>query len=476
MIGFLIISTFAHLIIYVAKKMAAQKTVYICQQCGATSPKWVGKCPYCNSWNSYSEEIIGSKDIKPSGLVTKSVISNKAKKLSEIQTNEVSRIDTLNGEFNRVLGGGIVPGSVVLIGGEPGIGKSTLMLQIALNIPQKTLYVSGEESASQIKLRADRLSVKSDNCLILCEVTVENIIPHIKENNPGLVIIDSIQTLRTDNVESSPGTITQIRECADLLIRHAKEFNIPIILIGHINKDGNIAGPKILEHMVDTVLQFEGDSSHVYRVLRGIKNRFGTTSEVGIFEMLQNGLREVSNPGELLLLHHDKDTSGVTIAAAVEGLRPFLVEAQALVSTAAYGVPQRSTTGFDAKRLNMLLAVLERRAGFRLNTKDVFLNIAGGIKINDPAMDLAVLVAVLSSDLDIAVDTGTCFAGEVGLTGEIRPVNRVEQRITEAEKLGFRRIIVSQSHQKNVTIMKTQIEVILCNKIDEVFRILFAKK
>ncbi|MBQ5541435.1 MAG: DNA repair protein RadA, partial [Bacteroidales bacterium] len=292
--------------------MASQKTVYICQQCGATSPKWVGKCPYCNSWNSYTEEIIGAKDLKPSGAVSKSVISNKAKKLSEIQTNDVSRIDTLNGEFNRVLGGGIVPGSVVLIGGEPGIGKSTLMLQIALNISQKTLYVSGEESASQIKLRADRLASKSDNCLILCEVTVENIIPHIKENNPGLVIIDSIQTLRTDNVESSPGTITQIRECADLLIRHAKEFNVPIILIGHINKDGNIAGPKILEHMVDTVLQFEGDSSHVYRVLRGIKNRFGTTSEVGIFEMLQNGLREVSNPGELLLLHHDKDTSGVT--------------------------------------------------------------------------------------------------------------------------------------------------------------------
>ena len=456
--------------------MAAQKTVYICQQCGATSPKWVGKCPYCNSWNSYTEEIIGSKDIKPSGAVTKSVISNKAKKLSEIKTNEVERIDTKNGEFNRVLGGGIVPGSVVLIGGEPGIGKSTLLLQIALSIPQKTLYVSGEESASQIKLRAERLSAKSDNCLILCEVTVENIIPHIKENNPGLVIVDSIQTLRTENVDSSPGTITQIRECADLLIRHAKEFNVPIILIGHINKDGNIAGPKILEHMVDTVLQFEGDSSHVYRVLRGVKNRFGTTSEVGIFEMLQNGLREVSNPGELLLLHHDKDTSGVTIAAAVEGLRPFLIEVQALVSTAAYGVPQRSTTGFDSKRLNMLLAVLERRAGFRLNTKDVFLNIAGGIKIIDPAMDLAVLVAVLSSDLDIAVDTHTCFAGEVGLTGEIRPVNRVEQRITEAEKLGFKRIIISQSHQKNVAIMKTQIEVILCNKIEEVFRILFAKK
>ena len=355
--------------------MASQKTVYICQQCGATSPKWVGKCPYCNSWNSYTEEIIGAKDLKPSGAVSKSVISNKAKKLSEIQTNDVLRIDTLNGEFNRVLGGGIVPGSVVLIGGEPGIGKSTLMLQIALNISQKTLYVSGEESASQIKLRADRLASKSDNCLILCEVTVENIIPHIKENNPGLVIIDSIQTLRTDNVESSPGTITQIRECADLLIRHAKEFNVPIILIGHINKDGNIAGPKILEHMVDTVLQFEGDSSHVYRVLRGIKNRFGTTSEVGIFEMLQNGLREVSNPGELLLLHHDKDTSGVTIAAAVEGLRPFLVEAQALVSTAAYGVPQRSTTGFDAKRLNMLLAVLERRAGSVLTPRTFFLTL-----------------------------------------------------------------------------------------------------
>jgi len=458
------------------KTMAAAKTVYICQECGSTSPKWIGKCPYCGSWNTYHEEIIGdSKKASNSGAI-RNVIQNRAVKISEIQTNDVDRIDTHNNEFNRVLGGGIVPGSVILIGGEPGIGKSTLSLQIALNIPQKTLYVSGEESASQIKLRANRLKSSTDNCLILCEVTVENIIPHIKENKPGLVIIDSIQTLRTENVESSPGTVTQIRECADLLIRHAKENNIPIILIGHINKDGNIAGPKILEHMVDTVLQFEGDSSHVYRVLRGIKNRFGTTSEVGIFEMLQNGLREVANPGELLLLHHDKDTSGVTISAAVEGLRPFLIEVQSLVSTAAYGVPQRSTTGFDTKRLNMLLAVLERRAGFKLNTKDVFLNIAGGIKVNDPAMDLAVLVAVLSSDLDIPVDTRTCFAGEVGLTGEIRPVNRVEQRITEAEKLGFNRIIVSQSHEKNVNIMKTNIQVILCNKIEEVFRVLFVKK
>ena len=457
--------------------MASTKTVYICQECGASSAKWIGKCPSCGSWNSYVEEIVSSGQSKnSSGKIIRTLSSNKPQKVSEIQSNDVVRIDTENNEFNRVLGGGIVPGSVVLIAGEPGIGKSTLSLQIALNIPQKTLYVSGEESASQIKLRADRLKSSTDSCLILCEVTVEKIIPQIKETNPGLVIIDSIQTLRTENIDSSPGTVSQIRECADLLIRHAKEYNVPIILIGHINKDGNIAGPKILEHMVDTVLQFEGDTSHVYRVLRGIKNRFGTTSEVGIFEMLQNGLREVENPGELLLLHHEKDTSGVTVAAAVEGLRPFLIEVQSLVSTAAYGVPQRSTTGFDGKRLNMLLAVLERRAGFKLNTKDVFLNIAGGIKIIDPAMDLSVLVAVLSSDLDIAVDTQTCFAGEVGLTGEIRPVNRVEQRILEAEKLGFKRIFISQSHQKNVAILKTKIQVVLSNKIEEVFRMLFVGK
>ena len=456
--------------------MADKKTVYICQNCGASSPKWIGKCPSCNSWNSFVEEIISKKDVKSTGIITKGIGLNKPQKLSEIKTNSVLRIDTKNQEFNRVLGGGIVPGSVILIGGEPGIGKSTLMLEIALNIPQKTLYVSGEESASQIKLRADRLKNSNNECLILCEVTVENIIENIKDTNPGLVIIDSIQTMRTDNVDSSPGTITQIRECADLLIRHAKEYNVPIILIGHINKDGNIAGPKILEHMVDTVLQFEGDSSHVYRVLRGIKNRFGTTSEVGIFEMMQNGLREVSNPGELLLLHHDNNTSGVTIAAAVEGLRPFLIEVQALVATAAYGVPQRSTTGFDSKRLNMLLAVLERRAGFKLNTKDVFLNIAGGIKLNDPAMDLAVLVAILSSDLDIAIDTGICFAGEVGLTGEIRPINRVEQRISEAEKLGFKKIIISENHKKNIEILHNKIEIILCNKIEDVFRIITKTK
>jgi len=450
-------------------------TTYVCQQCGATSPKWLGKCPSCGQWNTYNEEIVQTSDrIRSNNIAGNGLTINKAVHISQIETKDVSRINTNNNEFNRVLGGGIVPGSVILIGGEPGIGKSTLSLQIALNIPQKTLYVSGEESASQIKLRADRLKATTDTCLILCEVTVENIIPQIRENKPGLVIIDSIQTLRTDNVESSPGTVTQIRECADLLIRHAKENNVPIILIGHINKDGNIAGPKILEHMVDTVLQFEGDSSHVYRVLRGIKNRFGTTSEVGIFEMLGNGLREVANPGELLLHQHDGNTSGVSVAAAVEGLRPFVVEIQSLVATAAYGVPQRSTTGFDNKRLNMLLAVLERRAGFRLGTKDVFLNIAGGIKIIDTAMDLAVMVAVLSSDLDIPIDAQTCFAGEVGLTGEIRPVSRVEQRITEAEKLGFQRIVISSSHRKNTAILKTTIQIIHCGKIEEVFRMLFA--
>lgn len=451
-----------------------QKSVYICQNCGATSPKWVGKCPSCQQWNTFVEEVVTNTMKPSSGSFKPSEV--RPVKISDIKTDTVVRIDTNNTEFNRVLGGGIVPGSVILIGGEPGIGKSTLSIQIALNIPQKTLYVSGEESASQIKLRADRIKKSTDNCLILCEVTVENIIPAIRETKPSLVVIDSIQTLRTVNAESSPGTVTQIRECADILIRFAKENNVPIILIGHINKDGNIAGPKILEHMVDTVLQFEGDSSHVYRVLRGIKNRFGTTSEVGIFEMLSDGLRQVSNPGELLIHHHDSNTSGVTVSAAVEGLRPFVVEVQSLVSTAAYGVPQRSTTGFDTKRLNMLLAVLERRCGFRLNTKDVFLNIAGGIKINDPAMDMSVITAVLSSDLDIAIPHDVCFAGEVGLTGEIRPIGRVEQRIVEAEKIGFRKIFISSAHKKNIENIRHTIEIVMVSKIEELFRTLFVKR
>ena len=451
-----------------------QKSVYICQNCGASSPKWIGKCPSCQQWNTFVEEVV-TNTIKPSsGVFQASEV--RPVKISDIKTDTVVRIDTNNTEFNRVLGGGIVPGSVILIGGVPGIGKSTLSIQIALNIPQKTLYVSGEESASQIKLRADRIKKSTDNCLILCEVTVENIIPAIREAKPALVVIDSIQTLRTVNAESSPGTVTQIRECADILIRFAKENNIPVILIGHINKDGNIAGPKILEHMVDTVLQFEGDSSHVYRVLRGIKNRFGTTSEVGIFEMLSDGLRQVSNPGELLIHHHDSNTSGVTVSAAVEGLRPFVIEVQSLESTAAYGVPQRSTTGFDTKRLNMLLAVLERRCGFRLNTKDVFLNIAGGIKINDPAMDMSVITAVLSSDLDIAIPHDVCFAGEVGLTGEIRPVSRVEQRIVEAEKIGFKKIFISAAHKKNIENIRHSIDIIMVSKIEELFRMLFVKR
>ena len=451
-----------------------QKSVYICQNCGASSPKWIGKCPSCQQWNTFVEEVV-TNTIKPSsGVFQASEV--RPVKISDIKTDTVVRIDTNNTEFNRVLGGGIVPGSVILIGGEPGIGKSTLSIQIALNIPQKTLYVSGEESASQIKLRADRIKKSTDNCLILCEVTVENIIPAIRETKPALVVIDSIQTLRTVNAESSPGTVTQIRECADILIRFAKENNIPVILIGHINKDGNIAGPKILEHMVDTVLQFEGDSSHVYRVLRGIKNRFGTTSEVGIFEMLNDGLRQVSNPGELLIHHHESNTSGVTVSAAVEGLRPFVIEVQSLVSTAAYGVPQRSTTGFDTKRLNMLLAVLERRCGFRLNTKDVFLNIAGGIKINDPAMDMSVITAVLSSDLDIAIPHDVCFAGEVGLTGEIRPVSRVEQRIVEAEKIGFKKIFISAAHKKNIENIRHTIDIVMVSKIEELFRMLFVKR
>ncbi|MBP5369557.1 MAG: DNA repair protein RadA [Bacteroidales bacterium] len=451
-----------------------QKSVYICQNCGASSPKWIGKCPSCQQWNTFVEEVV-TNTIKPSsGVFQASEV--RPVKISDIKTDTVVRIDTNNTEFNRVLGGGIVPGSVILIGGEPGIGKSTLSIQIALNIPQKTLYVSGEESASQIKLRADRIKKSTDNCLILCEVTVENIIPAIRETKPALVVIDSIQTLRTVNAESSPGTVTQIRECADILIRFAKENNIPVILIGHINKDGNIAGPKILEHMVDTVLQFEGDSSHVYRVLRGIKNRFGTTSEVGIFEMLSDGLRQVSNPGELLIHHHESNTSGVTVSAAVEGLRPFVIEVQSLVSTAAYGVPQRSTTGFDTKRLNMLLAVLERRCGFRLNTKDVFLNIAGGIKINDPAMDMSVITAVLSSDLDIAIPHDVCFAGEVGLTGEIRPVSRVEQRIVEAEKIGFKKIFISAAHKKNIENIRHTIDIVMVSKIEELFRMLFVKR
>ena len=397
----------------------------------------------------------------------------KPQRIQEVVATEEVRDDTGNNEFNRVLGGGIVPGSLTLIGGEPGIGKSTLVLQIVLNIQGKrTLYVSGEESTKQLKLRADRLNVPNNpDCFIVSETSLEQIFVHIQNVKPDLVIIDSIQTISTEMAESSPGSVSQVRECSAALLKFAKESNIPVILIGHINKEGNIAGPKVLEHIVDTVLQFEGDQHYMYRILRSIKNRFGSTAELGIYEMQQSGLREVSNPSEMLLSNNHEGLSGTAIGAAIEGIRPFLIETQALVSTAAYGTPQRSATGFDIRRLNMLLAVLEKRVGFKLAQKDVYLNIAGGLKINDPAIDLAIISAILSSNMDIAIDEQTCLAGEVGLSGEIRPINRIEQRISEAEKLGFKRIIIPE--YKNISIKNRSIEVCFARKVEEAFKYLF---
>jgi DNA repair protein RadA/Sms len=396
---------------------------------------------------------------------------SKPLKIKEIDSTQEVRMDTTDGELNRVLGGGIVPGSLTLLGGEPGIGKSTLLLQISLKLPYKILYVSGEESQKQIKMRAERINPESDNCYILTETKTQNIFRHIVETEPDIVIIDSIQTLHTDYIESTAGSISQIRETTAELIKFAKETNIPVILIGHITKDGNIAGPKILEHMVDTVLQFEGDRNHVYRILRSLKNRFGSTAELGIYEMQGSGLREVSNPSEILISHREEELSGTAIASTLEGMRPLMIEIQALVSTAVYGTPQRSTTGYNAKRLNMILAVLEKRAGFRLGTKDVFLNVTGGISVDDPAIDLAVVAAILSSNEDIAVGKDVCFAGEVGLSGEIRPVNRVEQRIQEAEKLGFSTIFVSKYNK--IAAKFPGIKVVLVSKIEEVVEQLF---
>ncbi len=453
--------------------MAKTKSVYVCQNCGAEAAKWVGKCPACGEWNTYVEEIVrqDKQPVHASGLIP----TEKAKpqRLQDVETSEEVRDDTGNNEFNRVLGGGIVPGSLTLIGGEPGIGKSTLVLQIVLNIKGKrTLYVSGEESTKQLRLRADRLAIPENNdCYIVSETSLENIFVHIKNVNPDLVIIDSIQTISTGLVESSPGSVSQVRECSAQILKFAKESGIPVLLIGHINKEGNIAGPKVLEHIVDTVLQFEGDQHYMYRILRSIKNRFGSTAELGIFEMRQDGLREVSNPSELLLSNNHDGLSGTAIGAAIEGVRPFLIEAQSLVSTAAYGTPQRSATGFDIRRLNMLLAVLEKRVGFKLAQKDVYLNIAGGLRINDPAIDLAIISAILSSNMDIAIDSQTCLAGEVGLSGEIRPVNRIEQRISEAEKLGFKRIIIPE--YKNLDMRNHCIEVCYARKVEEAFKILF---
>jgi DNA repair protein RadA/Sms len=423
--------------------MSKVKTSFFCQSCGTSYAKWQGQCHACKSWNTIVEEIVQKED-KKNWSTNPSKIASKPLLIKDIDAAEEYRLDTYDQELNRVLGGGIVPGCLTLLGGEPGIGKSTLLLQIALKLPYKILYVSGEESQKQIKLRADRISHKNENCLILTETKTQNIFKHIEEIQPEILIIDSIQTLQTDYIESSAGSVSQIRECTSELIKFAKETNTPVFLIGHITKDGSIAGPKILEHMVDTVLQFEGDRNHVYRILRAHKNRFGSTSEIGIYEMLASGLREVSNPSEILISASDEDLSGTAIATTIEGIRPLLVEIQALVSTAVYGTPQRSTTGYVAKRLNMILAVLEKRAGFRLGSKDVFLNITGGIQIEDPAIDLAVVAAILSSNEDIALPKKICFAGEVGLTGEIRPVSKIEQRIIEAEKLGFDKIYISK--------------------------------
>lgn len=452
--------------------MAKLKTVYVCQNCGAEAAKWIGRCPSCGEWNTYVEEIVE----KPVSSQKPSVRTSETKPhlLNEITGEAEPRIDTKNSELNRILGGGLVPGSVVLIGGEPGIGKSTLALQIALKLTSlKSLYISGEESLQQIKLRANRIGQTNSNCYILCETSFEKILHYLKELEPGIVIIDSIQTLFTDVIESSPGSVSQVRECAAGLLRYAKETATPVFLIGHITKEGSLAGPKVLEHIVDTVLQFEGDQNHIYRILRASKNRFGATSELGIFEMQNSGLREVLNPSEILINQHEEDFSGIAIAATIDGIRPFLIETQALVSTAAYGTPQRSSTGFDARRLNMLLAVLEKRAGFRLTVKDVFLNIAGGIKVTDPAIDLAVIASILSSGSDIAIGSEICFAGEVGLSGEIRPVNRIEQRIMEAEKLGFKIIVISSAHKKSLNNSKFKIEILFAGKIEALVKILF---
>jgi DNA repair protein RadA/Sms len=452
--------------------MAKVKTTFFCQSCGAQFAKWQGQCTSCKSWNTITEELVQKPDKKDwkTGNQTAPNRVSKPLKISEIDTTKTVRMDTTDGELNRVLGGGIVPGSLTLLGGEPGIGKSTLMLQISLKLPYKTLYVSGEESQNQIKLRAERIQPLNETCYILTETKTQHIFKQIETLQPDVVIIDSIQTLQSDYLEASAGSVSQIKECTSELIKFAKETATPVILIGHITKDGSIAGPKILEHMVDTVLQFEGDRNHVFRILRAHKNRFGSTHEMGIYEMLSTGLREVTNPSELLISKKDEALSGNAIAVTLEGVRPLLIEVQALVSTAVYGTPQRSATGFNAKRLNMLLAVLEKRAGFRLGAKDVFLNITGGINVDDPAIDLAVVAAILSSNDDEALAKNVCFAGEVGLSGEIRPVQRVDQRILEAEKLGFEIIFISK-HNK-IGLKTTAIKVQLLSKIEDLVQIL----
>ncbi len=454
--------------------MSKVKNVFYCQNCGYQAAKWLGKCPSCNEWNTFAEEVTITS--KKTGGHHEAISARKTipKLISQIQFETEKRIDTQDGELNRVLGGGLVSGSVVLVGGEPGIGKSTLMLQIALKAKgYKVLYITGEESEQQIKMRAERLGNASDACFILTETSTQVIFNHLQNLQPQIIIVDSVQTLHTDLIESSAGSVSQIRECANELQQYAKLTNTPVFLIGHITKDGQLAGPKILEHIVDAVLQFEGDRNYGYRILRSVKNRFGSTSELGIYEMQANGLREVTNPSELLISHRNEQLSGITIAATIEGLRPMLIETQALVSSAAYGVPQRSTTGFDARRLNMLLAVLEKRNGFRLSSKDVFLNIAGGIRVDDPAIDLAVVAAVLSSNQDMPVSQKYCFAAEVGLSGEIRAVSRIEQRISEAEKMGFEKIFISAYNSGGLSQKTGNIKIQPVSRIEDVFKYLF---
>ena len=458
--------------------MAKTKTVFYCQNCGANSVKWIGKCPSCGEWNTYAEEIIqpvAKENQWRSAGALKEAKASKPRLISEITLEQNPRIVLPDNELNRVLGGGIVPGSLVLLGGEPGIGKSTLLLQLAVRLRgKKILYISGEESEQQVRMRAERIGSMQSECYILTETTTQNIFQQIEQLQPEMVIIDSIQTLYSNVYESAPGTVSQIRGCAGELLRFAKETATPVLLIGHITKEGSIAGPKVLEHMVDTVLQFEGDRHHVYRILRAIKNRFGSTAELGIYEMQGAGLSEVANPSALLLSQRDASLSGTAVACTMEGVRPFLIETQALVSSAVYGTPQRTTTGYDLRRLHMILAVLEKRCGFKLAAKDVFLNIAGGIRVEDPAIDLAIICAILSSAEDMAIDPSYCFAGEVGLTGEIRPVNRIEARINEAARLGFKQIFVSMYNAGAEKLkQEAAIKVVPVGKVEEVFGLLF---
>ena len=451
--------------------MAKSKTVYVCQNCGADSAKWMGRCHTCGQWNTFVEQRVSSSPSRTGS--TRETSPARPMKLHEVEQDRKMRIDMGNGELNRVLGGGMVPGSVVLVGGEPGIGKSTLALQVALGLDLRTLYVSGEESPHQLKMRSERLGIDNGRCEVLPETNLQAILSQVDAIQPQLLIVDSIQTLHSEELESAPGTVSQVRDCAAQLLKMAKQTQLPVLLVGHITKEGNIAGPKVLEHIVDTVLQFEGDSHHLYRILRSTKNRFGSTSEIGVFEMTGEGLRDIPNPSELLIRQQPAELSGSAIAANVEGARPLLIEVQSLVSSAVYGTPQRTSTGFDTRRLHMLLAVLEKRASFKLASKDVFINIAGGLRVDDPAIDLAVIAAILSSTVDIAIDSSTCFAGEVGLSGEIRPVTRIEQRLAEADKLGMKRILMPSFHRQRLDPERFGIEIVEVDRVQQVPKYLF---